>query len=60
MMKRCNKHERDIKEIILCFYDRVDKFVISGEVVYLTSRDVQLIFGVSGGKSIFHLTELTI
>lgn len=44
------KHEENVKELILAFDTRVKKIVLRSDMVGLTARDMQLIFGISGGK----------
>lgn len=51
LKRRCGKFEDNIKKIILCFDDSLERFVIGGEVIKLSNRDVHLIFGVSGGST---------
>ncbi|KAL8518012.1 hypothetical protein ACS0TY_009342 [Phlomoides rotata] len=53
LMSRYPKYENNIRELMLAFDHNVDKFVVGPEIISLTSKDVQLIFGLSGGaKSI--------
>ncbi|KAL8516984.1 hypothetical protein ACS0TY_015286 [Phlomoides rotata] len=55
LMKRCSKHEDDIKQIMLCFDDVSERFMIGGELLPLNNRDVQLILGVTGGADSIQL-----
>ncbi|KAL6577137.1 hypothetical protein OROMI_011413 [Orobanche minor] len=52
LMQNTDKVDRDIRRIIKCFDNKKSRFIIGGEVMPLTCRDVSLIFGVSGGKLI--------
>ncbi|KAL6580485.1 hypothetical protein OROMI_008509 [Orobanche minor] len=52
LMQKTDKVDRDIGRLIKCFDNRKLRFIIGGEVVPLTCRDVSLIFGVTGGKLI--------
>ncbi|KAL6580486.1 hypothetical protein OROMI_008510 [Orobanche minor] len=52
LMQKTDKVDRDIGRLIKCFDNRKSRFIIGGEVVPLTCRDVSLIFGVTGGKLI--------
>lgn len=49
-MKRCWKYDQNIRELVLCFDKDMRKFVIGRELVGGSSRDVQLIFEISGGN----------
>ncbi|KAL6568811.1 hypothetical protein OROHE_003552 [Orobanche hederae] len=52
LMQKTDKVDRDIGRIIKCSDNRKSRFIIGGEVVPLTCRDVSIIFGVTGGKLI--------
>lgn len=53
LRSRCDKNERIVRKIIMCFNDSLDRFLIGGDEIKLTNLDVNLILGVSGGdKSI--------
>ncbi|KAL6548856.1 hypothetical protein OROHE_008701 [Orobanche hederae] len=52
LMQKTDKVDCDIGRIIKCFDNRKSRFIIGGEVVPLTCRDVSLVFGVTGGKLI--------
>ncbi|KAL8484150.1 hypothetical protein ACS0TY_026738 [Phlomoides rotata] len=57
LMKRTEKHEETLREIMLAFDHNIDKFVVGRESISLTSRDVQLIFGVGSGLKYIPLRE---
>ncbi|KAL8481781.1 hypothetical protein ACS0TY_028074 [Phlomoides rotata] len=50
LMRRCYKHETNIRELMLTFDHHAEKFVVGPELINLTSIDVQLIFGLIGGS----------
>ncbi|KAL6557060.1 hypothetical protein OROHE_006936 [Orobanche hederae] len=52
LMQKTDKVDCDTGRIIKCFDNRKSRFIIGGEVVPLTCRDVSLIFGITGGKLI--------
>ncbi|KAL6531445.1 hypothetical protein OROMI_027808 [Orobanche minor] len=55
VMQRTDKVDHDIGRIIKCFDNRKSRFIIGGEVMPLTCRDVSLIFCITGGKLIIHV-----
>ncbi|KAL8514788.1 hypothetical protein ACS0TY_013752 [Phlomoides rotata] len=50
LMRRCYKHETNIRELMLAFDHHAEKFVVGLELISLTSMDMQLIFGLIGGS----------
>ncbi|KAL8528271.1 hypothetical protein ACS0TY_005903 [Phlomoides rotata] len=50
LKKRCQKNEDSIRQIMLAFDHLSESFMIAGQQIPLCNRDVQLIFGISGGS----------
>lgn len=48
--RQCAKHEDDIRKMLMCYDEVGAGFVLGGKLAKVTSRDVQLIFGIVGGS----------
>ncbi|KAL8544187.1 hypothetical protein ACS0TY_004644 [Phlomoides rotata] len=57
LMKRTEKHEENLREIMLAFDHTINKFVIGREMISITGRDVQLIFSVGSGPKYIPLRD---